>query len=203
MEKVYFKIKNKVTGQFWQDNWGGVHRYNNKGRTWATKPALHKAIRYALERMSKNGGPVTIPPEWEIVTVKKVELEVPSTIDTTTLMQSSLLMVAANRYMEQNINQFSHYHRRFIQNYLEHAAKRGDLEKIQFILLIKSENPMYPKRAEILEAREQLRNLGVKTRSFREYYGMFVMYDRDQAFRAKMTLDLSCFLDLDEVKKLL
>jgi hypothetical protein len=116
-------------------------------------------------------------------------------------MRDSLLMVAAGRYMEKNPNQFNHYHRRFIHNYLEHAAKRGDLDKIQFVLLIKSTYPMHPKRSEVLEAREQLRNLGVKTRSFREYYGMFGMFDRDQAFKAKMTLDLSCFLDLDEVRK--
>lgn len=72
----------------------------------------------------------------------------------------------------------------------------GVVDQIEFIFSLK---PLSGKRADmetVKEARKKLRLLKVKTRTFREYKGMFGFVSRDQAMRARLSLDVLKVVDL-------
>jgi hypothetical protein len=93
------------------------------------------------------------------------------------------------------------HHWRFTMFYTE-MANRGVADQIEYILYLRpEEGQRFVSWERIKEARAQLRLLGVKTRTFREHGGMFGMLDRDQAMKARLTLDIQSMVDLAEIRR--
>jgi hypothetical protein len=79
---------------------------------------------------------------------------------------------------------------------------RNMLDKIEFLFKLKpAEGKTYVDMDRIKEARAQLRQLGVKTRTFKESNGVFGMMDRSQALKARLVLDIEHSVDLSALRK--
>ena len=190
MSKVGFKVRDKGTQTFWNGDvrWS---KFDETGRTWKTKPSVENSIAHFF-RYSKTFNIQTLssmPEKWEIVEVVLSEVE-QDTHDITDFLAFSLI--------KSEINKVNYKYAWF----LETMRKRGVDENVEFIFKLKPFAGNSRVCAErIKEARAHLRQLGVKTRTFREYNGMFGMMNREQAMRARLTLDVDEIVDLGDIRR--
>lgn len=190
MSKVVYKIRDINTGAFWNGDprWS---KFNAEGKSWKTKKAAESTIgsyyrygqRFDVENF-KN-----LPAKWEIVSFKIKEEET-SAEGISELVEFFKLRSAVD---EQDTS-FGYF--------LDTMRKKGVIDDIEFIFKLKKEESKWRvTREEVIEARAQLRQLNIKTRTFREYQGMFGMMNREQALRARLTLNVDSFIDLGALRK--
>lgn len=189
-----YKVKDTVKNSFWDGYLGyrKIHRYSNKGKEFKTIEKLKSCISsYHFE----------IPPTWEFVKVEKIEREVETfTMDLEKLKRWQSMKHKIAKQLDANNTDYNE--KNTVLGLVEKLIKREELDKTCYIILLPKEKARWAvSQSTIKEAREVLRGLGVKTRSFREYYGCFAMFDKSQALRAKVSLDIKLFVDLDELRK--
>ena len=184
-----FKVRDTVTAKFWN---GDVRRstFNEIGKTWKKRDAVESSVGYFLRYRSRFNVQTahSLPDSWEIVEVELVEKEVGSEE-----MGDFLKHLLLKTDVEQ-VNPA------FVQ-FVDKMRQKKVLDKIEFLILLKpAEGFNYIRMDRIIEARSHLRQLGVKTRTFRESQGVFGMMDRQQALRARLTLDVAAVIDLAAVR---
>lgn len=190
MAKFEYKIKDKVTGAFWNGDmrWS---KFNTVGKSYKNMQAAEKAIagffrygrRFEIENFEQ------VAAKWEIVEfeIKEVENKVHDISD-------YINYCTLKAELEGIDYSFA--------NFVDTMRKRGCLDQIEYIFkLSKGKDRWRVSKEKVMEAREQLRQLQIKTRTFREYNGMFGMMNREQALRARLTLDVDKFVDLTELRK--
>lgn len=186
--KTVYKIKDTTTGKFWN---GSVSRtsLDDAGKTFTSLKQVQNYISSFMRNANRRTG-ITIPPrQWEIA-----EYEV-------TISEKSTYSIDAiifHNLMKDEISKVD-YKLAYCYDVL---VSRKVADQVQFILRIKPDDmTTWITSERIQEARAQLRQLGVKTRTFKEYNGMFGMMDREQAMRARLTLDIDTAVDLNDVRE--
>ena len=185
-----FKVRDKVTQKFWN---GDFRRssFTDSGKTWKKREAVEASVGYFLRYRSRFNVQTahSLPNSWEIVEVELVEKET-GTSD----MDSFLKHLLLKTEVEAIAPEFVYF--------VDKMRAKKVLDNIEFLILLKpSENRNYVDMARIVEARSQIRGLGIKTRTFKESSGVFGMMDRQQALRARMVLDVKCVVDLAAIRK--
>lgn len=185
-----FKVRDKVTQKYWN---GDFRRsaFSDVGKTWKKRDGVEASVGYFLRYRSRFQVQTahSLPESWEIVEVEMVEKETGAT-EMGDFLKHLLLKTDVEMVDPQ-----------FVQ-FVDKMRAKKVLDKIEFLILLKpSEGSNYVDMARIIEARAQIRGLGIKTRTFREGNGVFGMMDRQQALRARMTLDVKCVVDLAAVRK--
>lgn len=196
--KYVYKIRNKKNGNFFHS----YSYFSSEGKEFKTEAGARNALDYfvrsninrklwdtALEdrKLTAENMSKLFPYDLEITKVKVVYTD-DGVIPLDTTVKNIFL---ARNIQSRNIN---------FGRFWDNAMKKGYADQIEYIVqldIIKGT----PRADAIKEARSQLRLLGVKTRTFREYNGMFGFYNRDQAFKARLTLNAKDFIDVAELKK--
>lgn len=192
MTKLY-KIRDKTTGKFWN---GDVRfsRFADTGKTWKKLSGAQDSISYFIRHRATWGHVKVIhslPEHWEIVEVVLKEQET-GTIGIESFLFTAALKAEASKQIST------------AGNFIDKMFSKGVIDDIEFIFKLKpAEGFRWVTMDRIIEARAQLRQLGVKTRTFRESGGMFGMMDRQQALRARLVLDVDTIIDLGAIRKTL
>jgi hypothetical protein len=188
MHRSFFRVQCTQTGKFWN---GNTHfpTFNAVGAKWAKRSTLEQDLAAYLLRLRRENINATMPATWRVVEVEYVErVKHANPVDafmTTILIKSELQKLGW----------------RFVSFYTE-MCHRGVADQIEYILHLRPEDGQrFVSWQRIKEARAQLRLLGVKTRTFREHCGMFGMLDRDQAMKARLTLDVQSMVDLSDIRR--
>jgi hypothetical protein len=188
MTKLY-KVRDKVTGKFWNGNYRRSS-FDDTGKTWKKVDKVENSISHFIRYRNRFNASTShsLPDSWEIVTVELVEKEVGKES-----LNDYLKFILLKDEVEKVSFQFS--------NFLDRMRSKKVLDQIEFLILLKpSEGRSYVTMERIIEARAHIRGLGIKTRTFKESYGVFGMMDRQQALRARMTLDVAAVVDLRELR---
>src|SRR5664279_5201334 len=186
VKKIY-KVCDSTTGKYWNGN-TVLPDFNDNGEKWTRKAALERALTWLLSRLRKNDPDVSLPENWQII-----EYEIVETMKSQSLMSDFMTNVA----LKAELHKISWR----LVSFYEIMEAKGVMKDIQFILKLKPlQGQKYVSLDCIKMCRAQLRLLGVKTRSFREYSGMFGMLSREQAMRARLVLDLESMVDMAELR---
>jgi hypothetical protein len=190
MASTLYKIRDRTTQKYWN---GDFRRsvFNDTGASWKRIDSLENRVGRFLEHCNKYSPQTShsLPDSWEIVEVELVEKE-KGTQDLQAYLKYILLR-----------NEVAKAHVKFAW-FVDKMRDKGVLDKIEFLLLLKpAEDSYHVDRTRIVEARSHLRQLGVKTRTFREGNGVFGMLDRQQALRARLTLEVDQALDLTALRE--
>lgn len=87
----------------------------------------------------------------------------------------------------------------YVSWFWEKMAALGYSEQVKFIVKFEEKKSLTYMQNKT-EARDALRQLGIKTRSFKEFNGYFGLLDRDQGLKARLTLPTATFIDVDAIK---
>jgi hypothetical protein len=159
------------------------------GAKWAKRASLEQDLAAYLARLKRENVNAEIPQTWRVVEVECVE-RVRESKPIEDFMSTILIKAELQKL-----------HWRFMSFYTE-MYSRGVADKIEYILHLRPEDGQrFVSWERIKDARAQLRLLGVKTRTYREHCGMFGMLDRDQAMKARLTLDIQAMVDLGEIRR--
>ena len=193
MNDVCFKVRDKSTGKFWNGN-RAITVFNDTGASWKNKKQCEKAIAFFISYRSRwtNNSKTTAnlvdPNFWEIVELELIPKEKAS-IDIADFFKYQQLKIE----MEKSGVLFGYF--------AEAMYNRNVLKDIEFVFKLKPAQDKHNiDMRRIKEARQQLRQLGVKTRTFREHRGLFGMMDRQQALKARLVLDIEKSLDLGSLR---
>lgn len=186
---ILFKVRDKTTGKYWN---GDFRRsaFGDVGKTWKKKDSIESSVNYFLRYRSRFSPVVahSLPDTWEIVEIQLVESEVG-----TTDMAGFLKFLLLKTEVDKSNTYFGYF--------VEKMHRKGVLDQIQFLFMLKpAEGRSYVDMDRIKEARSHLRQLGVKTRTFKESNGVFGMLDRQQALKARLTLDVTDVIDLAAIR---
>ena len=188
MHKTVFKVQSAETAKFWNGN-AYYPMFNAVGEKWNRRSSLEKALTWYLSKLRKENPDAVIPSDWRIVEFEYIE-RVKRSDDLHNFLSATLIKSELHKL-----------NWKFVSFYSE-METRGVAEAIEFIIQLKpDEGQRFISGENIKNARAQLRLLGVKTRTFREYFGMFGMMDRDQAMKARLTLDIQSMVDLSEIRR--
>jgi hypothetical protein len=185
-----YKIKDTVTGKYWNGDarWS---RFDDTGKSWKKREKAEQQIGYYLTYVKnfKKQDMEETAKKWEIVKVKITETPEDS--------------YPIEQYLkERNVRCHLESIDRNIAYFYDTMRSKDVIDKIEFIIQLKKDkNSYWHDHSKTIEARAQLRNLGVKTRTFREHRGVFGMMDRQQAMRARLVLDVENVIDLAEIRK--
>ena len=190
MAKLW-KIRDKVTNKFWNGDYRRSS-FSEKGKTWNKQDKAEGAVAVFIRyrnRFPNTTSSHSLPNDWEIVEIELIEQK-KDTCSLTEFLQYQLLRSEVEK-IDSTLVWF-----------MDSMRNKKVLDKIEFMFKLKpAEGQYYVDRERIKEARAHMRQLGVKTRTFREGNGIFGMLDRQQALRARLTLDVDRVVDLGEIRK--
>jgi hypothetical protein len=187
MASTLYRVRDKKNKKFWNGSYFSVS-LSDKGKSFKTRVAAERGIRGLLEYRSRYSTLKSIECDWEIVEYEVVETE-KATIDITEYQK--FLKLRAEVVKEHSLT----------AQLMDRMWARGVMDKIEFLFVLKpKKGQYYIDRDRIKECRAQLRQLGVKTRSFYETGGVFGMVDRSQAMNARLTLDPEMVIDLSKFR---
>lgn len=192
MSKKLFKVRDKATQKFWN---GDVRctAFNETGKTWKKRENIEDQISFLVRYRAQWGDaaktlPEAVPDNWEVVEIELKEVE------------SGISDIAEFMRYTQVKNEVSNISASF-GNFMDVMRRKKVINDIQYLIELKpAEGAYYVDGTRTMEARAHLRQLGVKTRTFREHQGVFGMMDRQQALRAKMVLDVKHSADLSAIR---
>jgi len=199
MNTIY-KIRDTATGLFYntyQWNYKTQKRnmtFSNTGKTFKTKKNVLTFISNYSEYL-----PITLEVvEYKITYTEQKIDDVSEKIEEYKLKSKIVESIKTGDTYSDN------HKKSIVGNLIDKLITRNELKTTSHILVLKKDDDAsywsnIP-QSKILEARAVLRGLGVKTRSFREYYGAFAMFNNDQSLKAKLLLDISLFLDIDSYR---
>lgn len=197
--KIY-KIENSSTGTYWN----GSHwrpGFESNGKIIKTYGSAVKALTRILDTLySKRAGGTTqaqfirktlhngkpedlVIREFEIHQIKHELSPLPNVYDQRKI----------KCHLSDIDSEFGIFYARMIDLKVD--------DKIEFIFKLKPANGRYMTNEDIKEARKKLRLLKVKTRTFKEHRGMFGFYNRDQAMKARLSLDVISVVDVSAERK--
>jgi len=187
MLKTVFKIQDSETGKYWNGN-SAWPMFNNVGHRWTRKSSLEHDLTWYVTTAKKKDPDAQLPSSWRVI-----ELELIQSVKKVNNLDQFMFTIMLKAELNKIGWRFASFY-----NVME---TRNAADDIEFILKLKPNvNERFVSTEKILESRAQLRLLGVKTRTFREFSGMFGMMNREQAMRAKLALDVECSVDLGELR---
>jgi len=191
-----FKIQDINTGLFWDGYWK-KQSTNKIGKIWKTRKGLEHTLYSYLHYMNTTKSNILIPNNWQVIEIEIIE-NPKNIFDLSYINRHFLIREEINK--RSTGDNYYNNDNSFCTFYKEMTAKKI-IDKIQFIFKLKSsKDAKFNSMRIITEARAQLRLLGIKTRSFYENNGYFGMIDKDQALKARMSLDVDEFIDLQEIR---
>jgi hypothetical protein len=132
-----------------------------------------------------------LPEDWQIVEYELKPME---------KAKHDLGDLAHNTFVRSELTSLDHTYGYFYDT----MVKKGVMDQVEFIFKLKGEKTSWGashvSKEKIMEARAQLRLLGVKTRTFREFRGMFGMLNREQAMRARLSMEVAEAVDLRAIR---
>jgi len=197
MSHFVYRIRRKTKSD---DNFG----WYSFGREYGTEASARKALnshiesrmychpyengRYSPHPVLRDGELAKVLAEgYEVVKVEVIHKEV-LIEDQTPLIRNCVI----KNYLMKNNRSFA--------DFWSHATFSGYADKIEFVIQL--DIPIGTDRKDhVMECRRLLRNMDIKTRTFREYQGMFGFYNKDQAFAARLTLNGKEFIDMTEIRR--
>jgi hypothetical protein len=202
MTQYIFKIRDKATQLYLDYGYtfkkdGALEYGTERGARSAIDNLVHYKVGNQLYQSKWRGDSLSgvkmetinewFPYDLEIVKVK-VTYEETETAEVNNAVRNMLI---ANKLQDVSYS---------FSDFWNNATKQNYEHKIKFIFSVNQLRTQT--RAETMkEARDKLRLLGIKGRTYREYSGMFGFYDKDQAFKARLTLDVNQFIDIEEIKR--
>lgn len=192
--RYIYKVRDSKTGLHWTGDSVNV-RFAREGMTFKTL----KGIYESLERYALGGGrwswtaepPQMIPENWEIVKYEIKQREV-DLLDTNKL-----------RFLHHVKYDASREHWKF-KEMIDDGEKRGYLYHLKYMVRIKGTQaaaflkPLIS-QTDIDTAKKTLRGLGIKKSQYKLVNGMFGFFDEEHAMLAKMSLDIECMVNLEEL----
>jgi hypothetical protein len=188
MPKTVFKVRDTVTGRYWNGNcvYPG---FTEVGARWSTYIAVIRELSAYLNRLQRRDRSCTLPLHWqieEVETIKSIKSIKPMTQVVNNILVGIELQIIDWRFSA----------------FFDEMTCRGVIDQIEYIFLLKPRsNERFLDWEDIKRERAKLRKIGIKTRSFKEYHGMFGMVNREQALKARMTLDVIAVVDLGDLRK--
>jgi hypothetical protein len=191
MAKMVTKVRDKITGKFWNGDvrWS---KFNDSGKTWRNLECAERAVlqmmRYADQY--KREDLAKLPKKWEFVEceIQEVEKKVVPIDDT-----------FRHAFLKQMVNDEGQY---MFGAFYDVMRKKNVIDQIEYIIELEpTEGQRWVDSERIIQARAELRQLGVKTRTFREYNGLFGMMDRQQAMKARLVLNTKKVVDLGTIRE--
>ena len=194
MTRKIWKIRDTSTGKYWNGNPRCVS-FGPVGFSWKRREQAESRLAYymawkdAWSEKSSSSNNLPAMDNWEIVEIELKEIETGTHKLDDFIKFQKLRIKASNED-----NSFGYF--------LEAMWNKGVVDKIEFLIKLKpSDGQRWVNMERTKECRAHLRQLGVKTRTFRERHGIFGMMDRQQALKARMVLDVEKMLDLGEIRK--
>lgn len=191
-----YKIRNKNSGTFFQ----GYSSFGVWGKEFKSEATARSALDYFVSNQisrrlySGDNSPLT---EAEMKKIFPYDLEIVKTeVIHKDAGVTSLATHVKNVFLAKKIGTNNYSFGRFWEN----ATKKGYADQIEYIVQLEPVKGT-PTSTMVKEARAQLRLLDIKTRTFREYNGMFGFYNRDQAFKARLTLNAKDSIDIAKLRK--
>jgi len=186
MKRSLFKVRDKGTGKFWNGH-SARNTFTDQGKSWSSRAGCENALSYFVNyqtRWNNLFNTKTAGANWEIVEIELIPQE--KKADSVSVLMETLILKEAAGNIDSSFSYF-----------VDKMHRMNKLDQIEFLFKLKvAEGNYRVTMDEIKEARSQLRQLGVKTRTFKESSGVFGMMDRQQALKAKMVLDIETSLDL-------
>lgn len=182
-----YMIRDSKTGLFWN---GSVSqsRFSEMGRTWKKLSGAEGQLGYYVRYMRRYRSQFLNISSWEIV-----EAEVKPKIIKQHCIDDFLKHSDLRAELEKISANFS--------SFMNVMREKGVEADISYLVMLKPTDGHYRcDRERIKEARAQIRGLGIKTRTFREYNGIFGFKDRQQALRARLSLDIQAVADVEEIR---
>lgn len=185
-----FKVRDRLSGTYWNGDMRWSKFEADKGKIYKSKAAAEKAVAYVFryrESFPKLNVEISTD-NWEIVEYEVVHTE--NAIHSIQDYMKHCKLKAEISKIDHNCGWF-----------METMYRKGHADQVQFLFKLKPKGgTRYVDFIRIKEARSHLRQLGVKTRSFKESRGVFGMLDREQAMRARLTLDVDKVIDVSEIR---
>lgn len=195
--KFVYKIRNKKTGHYYR----GYSGFSAEGKEFKTeinaKSALNYFVSSTINRKFFLDKTTNKFAEKDLADMFPYDLEI---VKHEIVYQERGIVEVANAVKDVIIRRKLQDKSYSFGYFWDNAQKKGYADKIEYIVRLDIP-PGTDRHKGVKEARAQLRLLGVMTRTFREYNGMFGFYNRDQAFKAKLTLNAKEFIDMTELKK--
>jgi hypothetical protein len=184
-----FKIRDKISGTYWNGDirWA---KFGVEGKAYKARATAEKAVSYVIRyRENFPKSDVELKTEnWEIV-----EYEI-SYSETGVHSIEEYMKHCRLKAEISKLDTICGY-------FMETMYRKGKADQVQFLFKLKPGQGMrYVDFHRIKEGRAHLRQLGVKTHSFKESRGVFGMLDREQAMRARLTLDVDKVIDVAEIR---
>lgn len=189
------QIRDKKTGKFLDKN----SFFTTKGRKYkseaAAKLALSKYIGTEIYRKRfKRGTTVTkemikeiVPNDYEVIVTEFIQQP-----DITKDLSNHI----DNILITQKLAESSYG----LRDFWVHAMNKGYADQIVHVVeLNKTTGTTRSETAKY--ARDQMRLIGVKSNEYFWSLGVLGFVNRDQAFKARLTLDARVFIDVDEIRK--
>lgn len=204
MANHVYKIRNRKTNE-WSTGYTRFSKLDDKAKVFKTEKSAKRAIQHIIGSLVRpnyysrwdiqSDDPNTLKQklaqldryDLELVRVEVIHREMDS---------SSLESSVKNAILYQSIKGKN---LRFGM-FWDHATSSGYADNIKYIMALPNERGT-PRMDIVKEARSNIRNAGVKTRTFREFRGIFGFYNKDQALKARLTIDSTDFLDVDDLRK--
>jgi hypothetical protein len=185
-----FKVRDKLSGTYWDGDirWS---KFNDKGKVYKSRATAEKAVSYLINYRS-NFPKMNLElntENWEIV-----EYEVAYTENKIHSIEEYMKHCKLKTEIAK-IDQTCGY-------FMDKMYRMDKASEVQFLFKLKpSDGKRYIDFERIKEGRAHLRQLGVKTHSFKESRGVFGMLNREQAMRARLTLDVDKVIDVAEIRE--
>lgn len=188
MARNLYRVRDKLVNKFWNGDYRCV-TFTDKGYAWNSKTEVQNAVSYIIEYQSRWDSvvPSTSTDNWEIVELELREHEVAAE-GITDHIKFTQLKTEVARVSDRAVA------------FVEAMRDKKVLDTIEFVFVLKNV-PNTTMMERTIEARAQMRQLGVKTRTFKERRGTFGMMDRQQALRARMVLDIEHAIDLAAIRQ--
>ncbi len=190
--KIIFKARDSISGKY-------IHNYYSLrtvgGKEFKSEDAARTAISGYISYNTSTRGKMDPKDfadklKWKFEVVKFEIIQKEVAISSTENFTKNVLL---SQQLYSDLGYKYHY-------FWEQAMRKNYADSINYVFLLE-QKPGQVYMDMIKSARESLRNLGVKTRTFREFNGCFGFYNKDQALKARLTLDAKSFIDIEELRQ--
>lgn len=195
---IVYKIENNKNGLFWNGSiWRPV--LVSQGKEWKTLKTANRQLAQLISHMISDRNKYY---NKETIINFKQNCKLEDLVVTKIEIKEHKL--ESHRNEELIFHAYMSLHLETIHNECSYFYKRmvelNVANNIEFIFILKP-GRQYVSLDEIKAARAKLRLLKVKTRTYKEHRGMFGFYNRDQAMKARLALDVHQVLDLGAERK--
>ena len=189
MNNFIYRLRDRNTNNFWNGS-SNYPLFNENGAHWKRKVTLeNEIVKFVTVAKTRTYNQVIPTSDNMEIVEYRIHEEFSCATGIADLLFHNLMRAELRKI-----------HWKY-DNFYEKMRRKHVINEIEFILTLAPEqNKVSMSFDHIKLCRAQLRLLGVKSRTYREYWGMFGMLNREQAMRARLTLNLSNMLDLNDVR---